>query len=152
MTELANSIAKNPDFVVTELVTRLSFNKTQILLQLSFSNKLCRDKPDFVTTELAANSIATKPDFFATEPVTRLSCNKTQILSQQSFSNKLCRDKPNLVVTNSRKTKFCRNKLCHDRVLATKRWAFFLSPENCCFGLFSSPLYPRTINTRFLGF
>ena len=26
------------------------------------------------------------------------------------------------------------------------------SPENCCFGLLSSPFHPRTINTHFLGF
>ena len=47
-----------------------------------FSNKLCRDKPDFVAIELAANSVTTKPDFVAIELVTRLSCNKTYILLQ----------------------------------------------------------------------
>ena len=53
-----------PDFVTTEPVTRLSCNKTQILSQQSFSNKLYCDKIDFVATELVANFVAKKTRFY----------------------------------------------------------------------------------------
>ena len=91
------------------------------------SNKLCRDKTRFCCdTSIDKAFLRRKPDFVATELLTNSVTTKSDFVAT----------KPGFVAIE----------------LKTKRKAFFLNPENCCFGLFSSPFHPRTINTHILGF
>ena len=80
--QLSNDTSHAQILVQTKKLCHQQVGEENKSLNSFCSNKLYRDKLDFVTTELATNSVAIKPDFVVTKPVTRLSCNKTQILSQ----------------------------------------------------------------------
>ena len=127
-----------------------------ILHSKSFPKTLHTPKSEFKRRSYVINKLEKKTsplvDFVATKPVTKLSCDKTRFFRNR-VSKKLC----------LYKTRFCRNKasdkafLRQNQILSRQSLRqnagpFFLSLENCCFGLFSSPFHHRIINTCFLGF
>ena len=84
-TELAvNFVVTKPYFVVAEPVTRLFFaTKPRFCrnrVQHSFSNKLCRDKPDFVAKKFLQQTLSRQTKF-----------------CRDRVSNKLYHDKPDFV-------------------------------------------------------